>query len=90
MQGVRQDFSPQARGANFWGAATHHRFPAPQLVAVNPKALTSQRLKKRRRVAALRNLAPCAGMSFPLPHRDSRVGGAGWGTTLISNLKWQI
>jgi hypothetical protein len=47
MQGVRPDFSPQARGANFWSAATRRRFPSPQLVTVNTKALTSQRLKKR-------------------------------------------
>jgi len=45
----------RAYRAEFRTAATRRRFPSPQLVAVNLEALTSQRLKKRRRVAALQS-----------------------------------
>ena len=44
---------------DFWSAATRRRFASPQLVAVNSNALTSQRMKKRQRAAALQKLPSC-------------------------------
>jgi len=64
--------------AEFRTAATRRRFPSPQLVKVNLEALASQRLKKRRRVAALQKFAPHArGEKFGLTLCSSAYGGEG-------------
>jgi hypothetical protein len=55
---ISPHFSRPPYEAKFRSAATRRRFPSPQPGAVNPKALTSQRAKKRERASALRNLNP--------------------------------